>query len=232
MINDGDVSSGYFYIADGFEKDILQFCLAANDQAHERYCFFVDRDYRTVAKTSSWSVQELWAQTAWRIVEDNCGSGEAFAKSFRQSPKKPYAFVIEMLCVAFHSIAHRSRNSVWVVKINAPPGAAAPKSLTTSDLGDDREDSHAASDSGLEIGDEDGDECSSGTFNDSAYEECTESEDERLEKQRVEEEEPSIELGAAILVRLCDASTQPLQMIDETGEAITGYYTRSKVVTN
>jgi hypothetical protein len=189
------------------------------------------------SKTSSWSVQELWAQIAWRIVEDNCNSGEAFAKSFRQSPAEPYAFVIEILCVAFHSIAHRSRNSIWDEIINGPPSAVVlplydhqKKSYTILDLQEDQGSPCATSDSDLGMGDEDEYEQSSKDFNDSAYEGSDDSEDDLPEKQQPEVEGPSIELGAAIMVRLCDARIQPLHMIDESGDAITGYYTRSKVV--
>jgi hypothetical protein len=188
-------------------------------------------------KTSSWSVQELWAQIAWRIVEDNCDSGEALAKSFRRSPAKPYAFVIEILCVAFHSIAHRNRNSVWDEIINGAPSAVdsplydrRKTPYTMSDVQEDQESTCAASESDLGMGDEDEFERYSTVFNDSAYEGSDESEDELPEKQQPEAEDPSVELGAAVLLRLCDARIQPLHMIDETGEAITGYYTRSKVV--
>jgi hypothetical protein len=172
----------------------------------------------------------------WRIVEDNRGSGEALAKAFRQSPIKPYAFVIEILCVAFHSIAHRSRNSIWDEIINGPLCVAAPplyasrnKSHTRSNVHENQNDTSAASESDLGIGDEDEYESFSEFFDDSAYEGSAESEDEVSEKQRLTtEEEPSIELGAAILVRLCDSGFKPVHMIDEAGEAITGYYTRSK----
>jgi hypothetical protein len=181
----------------------------------------------------------LWAQIAWRIVEDNCGSGDAFEKSFRQSPAKPYAFVIEILCIAFHSIAHRDRNSIWDEIINGPAGAAIPllyvsknKAQAKSDVQEEQEDPCTTSESDLGTLDDSEEGCDSDIFNDSAYEGSTENGDEISGKQQVEASEPLIESGVAILVRLCDSSIQHLHMIDDTGEAITGYYARSKVIKN
>lgn len=115
-INSGQ--KGYFYNAENLEEDLLFLCLGegigsavvdSKSAGGKEIAKFADKD----AKTSTWLTQEVWARTAWRIVQDNRGDGQLFADSVESHPATCYAFAIDLLCLAFHSIAFRGGESVY-----------------------------------------------------------------------------------------------------------------------
>jgi hypothetical protein len=219
----------------------------------------VDGNYEVVPKTSAWPVQDLWAQTAWRIVEDNIRSGDALEKTSRQCPEKSYGFVIEILCIAFHSIAHRGSNSVWDEIINGPRDTTAlllyarrrQTGLTVNHSG---KQVNTCTRSGPDIDLEGEYDALPNYFQDSAYEGSTEPEDKVLSKRCHGKSDTFIEAGAEFLVNLCDPAVEhtstcktsekskagnprsrsnhdfrDLYLVDDSGNAITRYYTRSQV---
>lgn len=109
-INTGE--KGYFYDPRDLEEDVFLACLGegvtvdGDDNSNKGY------DIKDV-QTGEWITQELWARTAWRIVQASIGPGEVFEKRIKQHTAWCYAFVIDMLCIAFHSIAHRGPDSCY-----------------------------------------------------------------------------------------------------------------------
>jgi len=112
-INTGE--NGYFYNPNDLEEDLLLSCLGEGSQG----CAGEVSVYAQAGvKTAEWTTQELWARTAWRIVHANRGSGQAFDHTVGEHPSACYAFVIDVLCVAFHSIAFRGGESCYHRLIN------------------------------------------------------------------------------------------------------------------
>ncbi|KAF2485595.1 hypothetical protein BDY17DRAFT_293940 [Neohortaea acidophila] len=118
-INTGE--NGYYYRKDdGLEDDLLLMCMdeGLGDKAAEPQrrspenaggSTYADEH----ADTREWITQELWARTAWRIVAANRGPGEAFEVPARRHSAACFGFAIDLLCVAFHSLAFRGTDSVY-----------------------------------------------------------------------------------------------------------------------
>ncbi|KJY02313.1 hypothetical protein TI39_contig66g00014 [Zymoseptoria brevis] len=122
------VDGKYFEDGGELEEDLLLACLEegqTNTAIEEggEHSVFADHN----AKTASWCTQDLWARTAWRIVQDNCGPGEIFRSKIEQHPAAPYAVAIDILCLAFHSIAWRETASCWWILINSTPSQEKSK---------------------------------------------------------------------------------------------------------
>ncbi|KAK5691338.1 hypothetical protein LTR17_025671 [Elasticomyces elasticus] len=114
------VNTEYFYNPSDLEEDILLMCLGAGrpiDDGEHKVSVFADKE----AKTTTWITQECWARTAWRIVHANGSLGQAFEGIVETSPAACYGFVVEILCIAFHSIAFRGRASCYERLINGHP---------------------------------------------------------------------------------------------------------------
>ena len=116
-INTG--STGYFYEEHDLEKDLLLMCLnAGSDGLHANCGDATAIDFAAPdVDTEGWITPELWARTAWRIVNDNCSQGQVFEQAIVDRPAFAYGFVGEILCVAFHSIAHRGVDSVYLALV-------------------------------------------------------------------------------------------------------------------
>lgn len=132
-INTGE--RGYFYHERDLEDDLLLMCLCEgsheNDEDEERGSGQESAGYDDEkVKTEQWVTQELWARTAWRIVQSNKGRGQAFEKYADEHPAACYGFVIDLLCLAFHSIAFRGRESIYERLINESMG---PKTIQTDE---------------------------------------------------------------------------------------------------
>lgn len=115
-INTG--SRGYYYRESDLEDDLLLMCLCEGNGG--------DGDTEPSAyasgttNTGKWITQELWARTAWRIVQANRGEGQAFTKMSDEHPAACYGFAVDLLSIAFHSIAHRREASCYEELINGP----------------------------------------------------------------------------------------------------------------
>ncbi|KAK3725396.1 hypothetical protein LTR37_000366 [Vermiconidia calcicola] len=132
--------TGYYCDPSDLEEDLLLLCLGEGDGVDEQEPQSPPNGKRAAysdekAATGKWITQEVWARTAWRIVQDNRGDEQAFAKDVREHPAACYGFVIDLLCLAFHSLAFRGRASPYESLINGH------FSLTkrTNDTGDDGE---------------------------------------------------------------------------------------------
>lgn len=109
-INTGE--RGYFYNPSDLEEDLLLMCLREDSRGRisEKENSYGDPE----VKTARWITQELWALTAWRIVQANKSVGQPFGRMYIDHTVSCYAFAIDLLCIAFHSIAHRSKDSCWM----------------------------------------------------------------------------------------------------------------------
>ncbi|CAK1361936.1 unnamed protein product [Cercospora beticola] len=109
-ITDGE--DGYFYNKQGLEEDLLLTCLGEGDakvfKGQERTDFMEDGIH-----TSDWSTAKLWARAAWRIAQSNSSEGQHFHATIMRHPAAVYGLTIDILCLAFHSIAHRKAESIW-----------------------------------------------------------------------------------------------------------------------
>ncbi|KAK3717025.1 hypothetical protein LTR37_006080 [Vermiconidia calcicola] len=137
-INTGE--RGYFYNPLDLEEDLLLLCLGEGDGVDEQEPQSRLNEERAAyndekAVTGKWITQELWARTAWRIVQGNRGDEQAFEKHVREHPAACYAFVIDLLCLAFHSLAFRGRASLYEGLVNG----ASSLTKRTNDTGDDGE---------------------------------------------------------------------------------------------
>ncbi|SMR47616.1 unnamed protein product [Zymoseptoria tritici ST99CH_3D1] len=129
------VEGKYFEDGGELEEDLLLACLGegqsnagGNEEGVGESSVFADHN----AKTSSWCTQDLWARTAWRIVQDNSGPGEIFQRWIDHHPAFAYAVAIDVLCLAFHSIAWRESASCWWVLINSTPTQEKSKTALAS----------------------------------------------------------------------------------------------------
>ncbi|SMR46365.1 unnamed protein product [Zymoseptoria tritici ST99CH_1E4] len=126
------------YFADGgeLEEDLLLACLGegqtntTNEEGGGNSSVFADHD----AKTASWCTQDMWARAAWRIVQDNCGPGGILQRDIEQHPAAAYAVAIDILCLAFHSIAWRETASCWWILINSTPSQEKSKIALTNHI--------------------------------------------------------------------------------------------------
>lgn len=104
--------SDYFY--DELEEDLLLQCLGQGDMYEPVDTCMVYANYADdSAATHLWPTQDLWARAAWRIVQDNCGEDQVFGKVLKYHAAKAYGFAIDILCISFHSMAHRGSESLW-----------------------------------------------------------------------------------------------------------------------
>lgn len=108
-INTG--SNGYFYNKSDLEEDLLLMCLGEGNHGGPEGNQTDHSDGK--ARTSGWATQEIWGRAAWRIVQSNCGKGQLFERAVIQHPAAAYAIAIDILCIAFHSIAFRKSESIW-----------------------------------------------------------------------------------------------------------------------
>jgi len=120
-INGGE--GGYYYNEEGLEEDLLLLCLSDGSAdldtsvpSHETDATPFDNAKKS---TTDWPTQAIWARAAWRIVHANKQPGQAFASSVNTHTAACYSFVIDLLCLAFHSIAHRGAASVYTELINS-----------------------------------------------------------------------------------------------------------------
>ncbi|UJO14364.1 uncharacterized protein CLAFUR5_02367 [Fulvia fulva] len=106
-------SKGYFYDPeDGLQVDVKLFCLAeGNIDASASYQISIYADPHV--ETYGWSTAELWARSAWRVVQENASPGGVFETMAKKHASRAYALVIDMMSIAFHSIACRRSTSVW-----------------------------------------------------------------------------------------------------------------------
>lgn len=113
-INIGE--KGYFYNEHNLEDDLLLMCLCAGDDGKIQACAVDNSIDFASAKPSShcWTTQELWARTAWRITQANRATGQIFHFAMQDRPAAAYGLVVEMLCITFHSVAHRGVGSVYL----------------------------------------------------------------------------------------------------------------------
>nr|POE86447.1 hypothetical protein CFP56_46631 [Quercus suber] len=101
-------AQGYFYDPVHLEEDLLLLCLGEGSGASSEGQF---ADSTLDRRTAAWSTQAVWARCAWRIVEAGQAPGQVFAQRFRWHPAACYAVVIDLVCIAFHSIAFRGHGS-------------------------------------------------------------------------------------------------------------------------
>lgn len=223
-INSGE--RGYFYNPNDLEEDLLLMCLGEGDgrDGDGGYTGLFECESKAYAdekaNTVKWILQELWARTAWRIAQANRGKGQAFEKYADKHPAACYGFVIDLLCLAFHSLAFRGAASVYASLIN---GNLAPAS------------SHPTQTSMLEHEDDE----SSSTISDSSFN--SETLDYSSNKDSIDDdvETPmtsvSSEEGEACVESVpysaedisqngeFEAESMNLRLIDENGAPITGY---------
>ena len=111
-INTGE--RGYYYNPGDLEEDLLLACLGEGVASQEVVDDGEGSEYANdQVATSSWMTQELWARTAWRIVQNNRATHQAFGMTIDRHSVACYAFVIDLLCLAFHSIAFRGEASCY-----------------------------------------------------------------------------------------------------------------------
>jgi len=133
-INTGE--RGYFYNKRDLEEDLLLACLGEGvDGWPGEGPGYADK----AAQTGSWTTQELWARTSWRVVQANRDSGLAFAKTFLDHTSACYAFVIDVLCIAFHSIAFRGKDSYYRHLINGTEELGKGSGETPLEVADDED---------------------------------------------------------------------------------------------
>ncbi|KAJ9625801.1 hypothetical protein H2203_004564 [Taxawa tesnikishii (nom. ined.)] len=100
---------GKTYKDRNLEEDTLLICLMEGEASAR----FED----TSASTLTWPTEEIWARTAWRIVHENKEKGGVFEHTIKHHPTSCYAFVIDVLLIAFHSIYHRGVYSCYYAMI-------------------------------------------------------------------------------------------------------------------
>lgn len=137
-INTGE--QGYFYNPSDLEEDLLLMCLCEGDKdsegEHEQGNGRDGASYQDEkAKTGRWITQEVWARTAWRIVQDNREKDQAFVWHAKEHPAAAYGLVIDLLCLAFHSIAFRHRSSIYEQLINDTTTLTVPHDFGKRSLG-------------------------------------------------------------------------------------------------
>jgi hypothetical protein len=125
-INSG--ADGYFYNPDDLEEELLFLCLeAVKDPAVDGVLEVEEHDVASLIdeanKAKNMITQELWARTALRIVHSNKGKDQTFEKPLQTQPATCYAFAIDLLCIAFHSIAFRGYASIYEQLINGKTSA-------------------------------------------------------------------------------------------------------------
>ncbi|OQN97631.1 hypothetical protein B0A48_16495 [Cryoendolithus antarcticus] len=99
---------GYYYNSGDLEEDLLLECLGHG--ASEGEAMEVERWSEEAAETGAWITQELWARTIWRVVRDSSQPGK-WLEGRREV--EAYGFVSEVLCIAFHSLAFRGKESCY-----------------------------------------------------------------------------------------------------------------------
>lgn len=141
----------YFYDEDLLEDDLVLMCLAEGDTDEEDLDIVLEEGRQAYgnekAKTTTWTTQNLWARTAWRVVQNNKGEDQSFEVHIKHHAAACYAFVIELLCLAFHSIAHRRSASPYESLINGsttPGKDAKPTAQINESTSMAQEDSDAS----------------------------------------------------------------------------------------
>ncbi|EME47148.1 hypothetical protein DOTSEDRAFT_20951 [Dothistroma septosporum NZE10] len=103
---------GYFYDDSKLQNDVLLECLCeGNIEVGTGYEISIFAD--PSVHTYNWSTQEIWARSAWRIVQENASPGDVFELMVLEHAARAYALVIDILSIAFHSITFRRSESVW-----------------------------------------------------------------------------------------------------------------------
>lgn len=140
-INCGE--GGHFYDEQGLEGDLLLSCLGEGniEKGASSATLFADATIRT----NQWPAEQLWARAAWRVVQYNSGPGQMFEQAVFQHPAAAYALAIDILCIAFHSIAYRSHDSVWHELIGNPiPGSTTTTAIELDQSDETRDDEMAS----------------------------------------------------------------------------------------
>ncbi|KAK4504873.1 hypothetical protein PRZ48_002836 [Zasmidium cellare] len=159
------INTGYYNDGGELEEDLLLMCMGEGGVVKDALqvgdpvvllCAYSD----TAIVTAKWITQEVWARTAWRIVQSNTSPGDAFEETIYKHPAAAYAFAIDILCLAFHSIVYRETDSVWEGIINiaaAPPNPEVQNDVDSDDNSDVDMDaelcSNVSSNEGLTVDD-------------------------------------------------------------------------------
>ena len=162
--------SGYFYDEDGLQEDLLLDCLCEGNVAVVE-CGEESEFVAEDAQTSNWPTQKLWSRAAWRIVQNNCGQGQLFEEAVIKHPAAAYALAIDVLSIAYHSIACRQSDSVWHVIILGASGSldSSPPNML-KEVALDRKDDHDGNEEASQIDTEMDDCTESEQDNDSDFE--------------------------------------------------------------
>ncbi|KAI5368075.1 hypothetical protein Slin15195_G032090 [Septoria linicola] len=140
-INFGE--GGYFYDEQGLEGNLLLLCLGEGniEKGTSSTTLFAD----ATTNTNQWPAEQLWARAAWRVVQYNSGPGQIFEQAVFQHPAAAYALAIDVLCIAFHSIAYRQQESVWHELIGASITSSTTTTAIELDQSDETQDDEMAS---------------------------------------------------------------------------------------
>ncbi|TKA26605.1 hypothetical protein B0A50_04713 [Salinomyces thailandicus] len=101
--------SGYFYDSSSLEEDLLLACLGENYTGEDN----TDVSSYANSSKSHCTTQDIWAKTVRNIVQANAAPGEVFERRIITHPAACYGFVIDLLCIAFHSIVYRGKASCY-----------------------------------------------------------------------------------------------------------------------
>lgn len=99
-------------IANDFEADILTSCMKANKRSTSLF------EWSKLETMEGWSVTDIWAGAARRVVHYNRAAGQCF--QYWPDSEDCHAFVIDLLSLAFHSIVHRGLDSRYHTLIGIP----------------------------------------------------------------------------------------------------------------
>ncbi|KAK4968102.1 hypothetical protein LTR66_011883 [Elasticomyces elasticus] len=91
---------------------------------------------KRVTNTGDWNTADHWARTAHRIVKRQSETGGIFDSAVEKRPASAERFVVELLCLAFHSLVHRGVDSVYcdLITGTAPAGSMSDRIAAASSL--------------------------------------------------------------------------------------------------
>ena len=106
------IDTGYFYAADGLEIDLaLLIIMGGSSDFHPEE-----------TDTSESGTMGRWLGCVEKIVGENEGEGMVLDGMKEKSGRYADEIVVEMLCLIFHSVAHRGPASVWLESIEKADG--------------------------------------------------------------------------------------------------------------
>lgn len=82
-------------------------------------------------KTIESFAMDMWAEATRSIVKGSLDFLHIFSHLYRYHTARLFAIVIDMLCLAFHSIAHRENDSCWYIIIRGHSLTDCDRSTTT-----------------------------------------------------------------------------------------------------